>query len=49
METEQIKATINEEITNTLADVRMGREQITIARDALNMTTEVLNQKQKSN
>jgi outer membrane protein TolC len=44
IETEQFKVQINEEIANATSDLKLGKEQIETAKEALGFTTEALNQ-----
>lgn len=44
IEAEQFKVQINEEIANATSDLQLGKEQIETAKEALDFTTEALNQ-----
>ncbi|NCP84465.1 MAG: TolC family protein, partial [Bacteroidetes bacterium] len=44
IEAEQFKVQINEEIANATSDLQLGKEQIEIAKEGLDFTTEALNQ-----
>lgn len=41
---DQLKTQINQEIANAKSDLRLGREQIQTAKEAIDLTTEALNQ-----